>query len=514
MNGNSLTTFLNIASEALINNQSNSELIIRSSQTDSGNEYKVEFRERGLIERLKNYFHIGISSSTAETWKNLKTLVGEKRLERIFLRKELGLSHKLMQSNQVLLTPAIMHRILIGLADVRIEDLKEAAAGIDSGIDLSEFSVQELDELYNQLFPLEQIREIFFKNCQAVGDFDKPNTSGKGFKGLQERVWCIIKAREHFIEKSASKPEKLQGMKVELLTSRLGDREPTVGSVVRLDDNYYEVKKVIADGGACVTIWQELRTDKTLIACRGTAVRYSAQSGYLSGVNDLLPELGFLGVRKIWPELKQYLKDNQVEKVEILGKSLGGAQAQYLTTLIAGVTSIQVNSLTTYCSVGTPPKVHEVYQQIFAPNVLNLEPEIYIFRNTGEEKLVDYIPTLGGPHLKSEEKTSVYYLAAKETNLESSSYMPEVTGRIIKYFKLLRSFGLGHTHQTTLKPFRVYESTAAIDEEVQLGTKMEKVRSYVASFFNILTLTLFSRQDFESFYNQEKTQFEDALKAV
>lgn len=465
-------------------------------KTNTG-QYSFKVLPLSISWRILPFF--GVDAHQQFTMENLKDLIGEKRLHRIFLRKELGLYPGLLDSKSSILTREVVHKIFIGLGDVRFEDLEEMAAKNHQS--LKEMNVKKIDALYRELFPMQQIQDIFYRHCLAVDYHDKGKTSGKGFKGLQERVWTISKAKDEFIADKFDNPSLAKVSEIEMLTSRLGDREPPVGSVIRLPEGYFKVDRIFARKGAYVSVLSEIgcKQPRTLIICRGTAARWGATGNVLSGVNDCLKEIGLLGVRSIWHDLKRYLEEQKVSHVEVLGKSLGGAHAQYLAVLIAGKTSITLKSLSTCCSVGVPSRVQEIFNKTFS-YLSSQQTSTFILRNTGDlqKNQVDYIPLVGGPHLHI-GKVHVYYAAPQEDSIHSS-FIPD-QGIIKKLICLLKSFSNGHTRQNTLKPFKLYESRN-IEQEVNKGRDLEPIRFMVARIFHLFTLGYFNSISFEDFYQK------------
>lgn len=239
----------------------------------------------------------------------------------------------------------------------------------------------------------------------------------------------------------------------------------------------------------------------------------------MSGVNDLLPEIGFYGIMTVWPELKRYLEDNGVESVAIFGKSLGGAHAQYLTTLITGLTETRVSTLKTYCSLGTPESVHKCFN-----DALNLKsaPQIEAYRNIGslDDDEVDFIPLLGGHHLHAPSNTRVIYVLPKKSFQDGEvSQCDEAKRNFVKEFHepktifknlrgLLKSFGKAHPRQNSLKGYTFVE-VSDIEAEVKVGAKLESFRSQIANVFNVCTFYTFHTESFEEYYFRQQKNKDD-----
>lgn len=126
-----------------------------------------------------------------------------------------------------------------------------------------------------------------------------------------------------------------------------------------------------------------------------------------------------MGVKNIWPNLSKDLKDNNINTVEILGKSLGGAHAQELAVLIEGVLKIRVDKLTTYCSVGTGRKINNLFKsEILAKRSTPFNIQVIRNGGDGSDDEVDYIPAVGGEHLGADAgdkyKIEVTYISTNQ----------------------------------------------------------------------------------------------------
>jgi hypothetical protein len=207
-----------------------------------------------------------------------------------------------------------------------------------------------------------------------------------------------------------------------------------------------------------------------------------------------------LGARSIWKGLKNYLEKSQMTHVSVYGKSLGGAHAQYITALILGKTSLQVDKLTTFASVGVPYSVQNIYNEIIPAKS---EPRIIILRNAGnaEKSQVDYIPFVGGIHLHSQNNTRVYYVSPPQQLLHPD-FIPRDIHLLEKFKRLMDSFSHGHARQTTLSDYECHLSER-MDDDVNAGTQLEMFRRRSAQLLNIMTFGFLSGQSFREFYTQE-----------
>jgi hypothetical protein len=471
--------------EQFLSSNEKQRLIIRK---DTEGKYHFNLKPHSFLQRADH-----------DSLKNLKEIIGSKRLERIFLRKELNLNVRKLLSDKVNLTQEVVHKIFIGLSDVRREDLEEQAHF--EGKDLKKLNVIEIDDLTEKLFPISKVSQLFFRHCKSINYLDVPYSCGKGFIGLQERVWTIITARETFRQKNAD-VTALKIYEAEMLTSRLADREPTLGTVIRLREGYYSVDRIFTKGGAYVSVIKSMSNpSKAIVICRGTASRPAATGAFLSGINNILKEMGFFAVKSIWHDLKKYLSQSQIEEIDVMGKSQGGAHAQYLITLLLGKSSQKVNSLTTYCGVGVPGKVQETFEKIIKFKNVH-KPKILILRNSGEDakNQVDYIPLYGGVHVHTPDTTEVYYITPADSQ-KPIEFIPRIRRIGQVWDKLLKSFKWSHCRQTTLQTFTIFKKDD-IENDVNSGMKLEPLRRRIAGLINILTLGFANRISFVQFYEK------------
>lgn len=414
-------------------------------------------------------------------------LIGENRLNRICQRVNID------KNSPLFLTRENVHKIFIGMMDIQKEDIEEQPGPID--------------KIYRQLMLFDNFTE--FENAFICGSpnietlsIDTAITSGKGLKSLTERV--SILAKHYFTSIVETNEEAKMYRDVEMLTSRLADREIEKGTVLYLHDGHFYVDEVFIGGGAYVAVLRDFNNHSPAkIVCRGTAMRRTATGGLQSGLNDLLLEMGTMGIKNIWPSLSKYLKNNHINDVEILGKSLGGAHAQELAILVEGVLKINVKKLTTYCSVGVGEEVNE----LFKSEVLlkrRTPFHIQVIRNggAGSDDDVDYIPTVGGKHLgaDAEDKCKIEIIYISPSKKVNTNPLESRVQQQIKRF--IRSFGNSHSRQTTLKKFywRKIENKDHIKKHLIIGNQIENVRKIFARSINLLTLFYLNGKSFKSYF--------------
>lgn len=411
----------------------------------------------------------------------LMQLIGKERFIRICSRPELDIP---IDSEEAYLKKQNLRKIFIGMLDLRREDCQGSP---------------------EKAYPFnteEELNSLFLQQIPRIGPIDKAKTSGKGLQGFAERVYI---QGLHHLYINANKDETGKFLcDGEMLTSRLADREMEEGSILHLSDGYFVVDKTFIAGGAYVSALQDLNDPtRSKLVCRGTAMRYSATGGLLSGINDLLVDVGLMGTKSVWPFILAYLQEKGIKETEIFGKSLGGAQAQQLAVLVEGIAKIPVTKLTTFGAVGTSERVHQLFNKVRENQ--DHEIKISVVRNGGaEETEHDFIPTLGGMHLGVDTPKStvtVYYL-----NEDQEPSVPfSGTIGLIAAKQFLSSFGIAHCRQITLQQFNWIEITEpeAVKEQLAMGTYLDPYRRVMATALDYLSLGYLNGSYFDRYYAEQ-----------
>jgi len=315
---------------------------------------------------------------------------------------------------------------------------------------------------------------------------DDVRTSGKGVAGRTELL-DITELRHLRVETEAAELSEVRD--VEMLTSRWIDREPGVGFDVHLSDGWFSVEKCLIGGGAYIAVLKAHDGEGRKIVCRGTAARRSATGWFDTIINDLLVDVGMRGVMAVWGEMKDFLQKEGIEEVEVLGKSMGGAQAQMLAALIANKTGTRVTALKTFASVSVPEFVGTVLQE------KSPDTRVLVVR-TGD----DYIPLVGGVHAGNDmNDTTIMYIGLEENpGLET-----EGLSGITLAWRFLRSFFAPHKQQTTSRD--TFFARTVDDEgkarELRVGMLFEGARVRLAGLLSHLV----DQRRFEDFYDDPTT---------
>lgn len=243
----------------------------------------------------------------------------------------------------------------------------------------------------------------------------------------------------------------------EAASSRFADREPREGVLFGRG----KVEKVFANGGAYIFLVTS-DYDIPVLVCRGMCPnRKGATGNYLSGINGLTLDFGFYGVQQNLDDIHKYLAAHQITQINLIGKSLGGAHAQYLSLLL----KVKTQLLVTYCSPGIGP--------------YKTEAEVIVLRNNG-----DKVPYLGGEHITG---SSTRIFSIKPVDDMWTSENESLIDKAIAFFK---SFATSHVRQTSMQPFSIKEMSLS---ELKAGKTFESIRKVVAHFFNFFTFGYFNR---------------------
>jgi hypothetical protein len=416
-----------------------------------------------------------------EFFQKMRHVLGKERYERTCTRME-------QEYGEIRPTEKDLRTFLLLLFDIQKIDIDEQAG-------------KDPVAAYKELIPfesMEQFKKIFLRPCPNSEEFyiDKVKTSGKGLKGLEERVFLNV--LHHFHVQTEGKSERAFLRDAEMLTGRYIDREPPQGSLIHLKEGVFFVDKTFSSSGGYVSVLRDIKGERVpKLVCRGTAVRRTATSGFASGINDLLPQMGMWGVQAIWPELSKYLKDEQ--SVEIFGKSLGGAVAQELTVLLEGKANVRVDHLVTVCSVGVGKEINDLFLNKVLAKREGAPLAISVLRNKGNDDAdeLDYVPILGGKHIGVDApsdkcKSLVYELSPQEATISPISKK----ARVVFYMrKLSKSLGACHCRQTTLKDdfkYQCIEDPTEVNELLLSGEIFERIRRSVTFIFKQITLHRFS----------------------
>lgn len=442
-----------------------------------------------------------LSSNLSQLLQRCLNDAGEDRLKRICGRPEIKIDIAKIRQNPLELTQDMAEKLLVGLLDIQKADLDELEPSLSIAQKYEKLIGFKSFQEFEKTFTAAQLNLDHFK-------IDKSKTSGKGLKGLAERVYIAV--HHHFKVQEETDLKAAEIRDAEVLTSRLADREMQEGSILHLSDGYYHVEKVFVGGGAYVSLLRNLEGNKPpKLVCRGTALRPTATEGWKTGVNDILIEMGSWGTKSVWPLLSKYLRDNKIENIEVLGKSLGGAHAQELAVLIEGILNINIEKLVTFGSIGVGDEINELFKK----EVLEKRKNpliIEVIRNGGKtEDEVDYIPALGGAHLgegadKDKCDVRIYYIQPGQD--EVGLYPDEIDWKTLAK-NIIRSLGTAHCRQTTLEDFRWVMLTTEkdIEKHIRKGkSQVNFIREIAVSLLDFYTAFLLNGQPFQSYYYSQK----------
>lgn len=437
----------------------------------------------------------------AQSVVNLREIIGSERLARICRNPDIGIDIQKLNQNTLVLTKSVVRKIFVGLLDIQKSDIDSSPEGT-------------IEEKYRKAIIFESLEEVegaLLGGCPKIDQFhvDKASTSGKGFEGLTERVYIAMQHHFKVLEETNAKAAELRD--AEFLTSRLADREIRPGSVFHLKNGCFYADKIFNRGGAYIAVLRDLQgIEPAKIVCRGTAMRRSAAGGFTSGLNNILLEIGSLGVKKSWPHLSKYLQDEEINTVEVFGKSLGGAHAQSLAVALEGLDKVQVRKLTTYGSVGVSRRVNDLFKkEVLAKRRTPFE--ILVIRNGSPKKRnIDYIPAVGGAHLghgtaRNACNIEVCYIQTEDGEI---GVYPARIGikKLVRFF--LDSFKTAHCRQITLNDFRwkSIHSRAEVNSHLNVGRPLERVRECFAFGVHLLTGFLLNGTSTTFLYNSQKVK--------
>ncbi|MFZ0564661.1 MAG: hypothetical protein WAM28_00465 [Chlamydiales bacterium] len=345
---------------------------------------------------------------------------------------------------------------------------------------------------------LEDFEHTFLDKAPKESSFlkDRAWTSGRGFKGLCEKVY--LQWHHYFTIKSECDPEKIEIRQAEFLTSRMADREFQEGTYVYLaKGEIFQVDKTIVCQGAYISILKNISNPaQAKIICRGTAMRLNSTDAFNSVLNNLQYEIGNGGIQAAWPYVSHYLHQQNVREVELYGKSLGGAHAQRLAILIMKYSSCFLKGLTTVCSVGVGSEAEVLFKDLVERDECYRSLNLTVIRNGGEavDKGADYVPFVGGDHLGAtvdpkDLNLRLYYIHPLSERIFAPNHN---IGFIRKLVRFVLSFFDAHFRQNTLLDFsyQSLKNRAEIQSSLKFGTLLEWLRR-IFTYRNTISFTDF-----------------------
>lgn len=434
------------------------------------------------------------------TVRCLKKILGEEKFVRICQRPEINLDLIKIEKQSQAFTQEMIEKIFFGMFDIKEEDL-------------SIKDHQSLGSKFSNLIIIKYFNEfekIFTKTRISLNHFliDKAETSGKGWKGLLQRIFLAIHHHFKVLEETTHKAAEIRD--AEALTSRFSDRELQKGSVLHLSDGFFVVEETFIGGGAYASLLRDLEDKKPhKLVCRGTALRRNATDWWKTGANDILIEMGSWGAKSVWPGLSKYLIEHQIKRIEVLGKSLGGAHAQELAVLIEGLLPVTVEKLITVGSIGVSQEINELFKE----EILSKRAKpfvIEVIRNGGRSKEeIDYVPALGDVHLGEGADRSlcdarVFYIQPGQESV--GIYSDEIDWLSLAQM-IIKSLGSNHCRQTTLSDFNWIELSEekAVNHHLSIGQNtINKIRLFIAYFLDLGTLYMLNGRSFNSYFYQQK----------
>ena len=320
-----------------------------------------------LVPRLLSRFKSNPFAVKGVQWRRnctelqarLPSIIGHKRYERLLTRKYVKVHKE---------TPKYLDALVLGMADVRFEDLAELFAELKNNtnetvrhLDVADTAKMKtliephdiykplpkavIDALMYVLVPVETIEDIFLNE-------DKPVVTN-GSHVAQENLSAIsvLMLYSHYLRlaENVTVPEYWF-----ILGKRIIDREPRVGTILPHPNGYYVViKNISADnaqsvtdilrGGAYIVACEPMSTIgedfRPLLFCRGTRVSLEAVSVQRTWADNLRACQGADGIILDFDRVRGLLNIPawQGQSLWIGGMSLGGGHAQRLCLALLSI---------------------------------------------------------------------------------------------------------------------------------------------------------------------------------
>lgn len=391
--------------------------------------YRIEKLGRATFTESDSGFEIDSRAARERTITYLKEAYGAERITEIFKREVDEEKQALFAANSLPLDRRNLQILCLGLAYYAGE---------------------------GEAPPFENSREDpFFGERPEVPLYGGAPSCGKGVAGLMERLYII--------QELAAIEEPKQEQVVEILSSKLADREPPEGTPIAIGKRSYRYERNFTNNGAFISLLVDRDDPKrAIITCRGTAGGKRATGFYYSNLNNLQREPGVFALAGNWSDIAEELERKKIEQVDIYGKSQGGAIALYMAPLIEKYCKASLCNIYTYASIGISEEALEIFIDLF--NRKKEPMSIVCYYNIGdiEEGDHDTVPTCCGSHVEvnTEYVTTKYYgLSKEEYNTGEAREGPSGLLSIHYFFA---SFDKPHNrHTTDLAGYKVTEMQAA-----------------------------------------------------
>jgi len=293
---------------------------------------------------------------------------------------------------------------------------------------------------------------------------------------------------------------------------RVVDENLAKGTIIPHPSGYYEHHDLIQGGGAYKLLLRPLNSNlrlSPLICYLSTRAAGLSYDSFLSRKESLKKNIGVNGVKETFERTQQYLTDTSkgfvtspYEKVQLIGMSLGGAQASRDACLFLD----RVEKLTTICAPGIDSLTCKQYASVTQSNYTPMEIHHIVEKD-------DVVPDLGDAHLglgcdpeKVKVRHTTFIPIGPETNpVAQFPYLPHraAAPEALKemFYKLfIVSLMNSHSRETTAQNHFSYEISSdkgmrdKVDEILNnqanpLRGRWEQVRQQIAlgkndEFFN------------------------------
>jgi hypothetical protein len=428
-------------------------------------------------------FPYSFKRDNRETFSHFFQIFGEKRIFAIGKRYGLDLEGKYARG--LSLTQRDVRLLCVGAADVRREDIdtlfKEEQrvssplyCRLQGKKSVEDLSKADLDVLYQMLVPFAKIEHIFLNHLPEVTPFSSRDDS---LSGRTNRVFLIEQMRRN----GSYYDEVLWKIR---LSKRIVNEDLAKGVIIPHPQGYYEHRALIQGGGAYKLLLRPLNTETGLhpiIAYLSTRFSGTTMDSILSRLESLRQNIGENGVKATYLETKSYLDNvtkgfvrSPEEKVDLIGMSLGGAQASRDACLFKE----RVASLTTICA----PGIDEATCQWFATVSQRFPQQMSIHHMVEKD---DVVPDLGQAHLGiycPPEKVKVRHTTFLPSDAKMQPIHPmhlpsrpeapeEIRHMFLELF--INSMIYAHSRETTAKTH--YSTTLSNEEGEETRTRLNKI---------------------------------------
>ena len=457
---------------------------------------------------LLQYFNPDYCSENRKTIETLFEMFGRRRTIRVFQRQNIDILSRWDHGREI--TVGELRNFFIGVADVRYEDIEQVVYDLQhspesylhllpvqlsrlrarlAGKTIHDLTKADIDHVYEVAVPFRSIEDIFLKR---VPKFQWNSGGPSDPKAHESRVYLIEQMRRH-----SGHPRYAEWIRYAKRVMSYGIPE---GAVLSDADGYRFVAKKERRLG-CYALYQKRMHEgcRSQVAILGTQSEFwSVPYAWETFLQDLHPNLGASAaismqesMGKMLTDVREGFIEREGEKVELIGMSLGGTIASFLTCMNLD----KVDALYTVSSPGVDHKTACLFNELVEGRSTPIE--IKHARDSD-----DLIPLHGETHLgihanPHRVRLDVYMIAPRTEEADSLPSRPHASGSLLQRIWSTVSSLIGpHVRETTDDVF------------------VSNAHSYTHRVFHRSNQNSFSREELDELLDNRGLGYERARQSL